>query len=577
MFSDQINCRFMPKKPNDTAIYYANKGTWHGYSLPKNDDTKNYGKFGGPYCIYTNKWMGTSLLGLSLNVEKLGEIDLKTAKTININQFPGLLKQEYEFDGFKLILTLETSTTRTSLYRAIVVNTSENERKFSMNLKGSMFEGTGTSEQIPDGWVFKVEGKDNIVWLVRFRLDAQMELNYSDNQYEFKYREMQNVQANDSLIITAVVSQFFIGDSQQEVLLSNDVLTQTQNFIDNNINLWNYLFEKLETNSNINRQMILNAFQTLYQNLRSALPEKKYFTIVEDDNPNNIFLNVEQSWFTSASLLKFDPRISLNQINFIFNNMNEDGSINKFLSINDNYIENNEIIEKPFAAWISYNIYNVAPDPNFLKTILPELDKYLNYYFNNRDIDKNGWIENSEGIEDVMINAIIFSEMHSMLKFYEKTNDFAKIEYYSQQVDRIAYTFNDKFFNLETNKYCNYDPVKKEYIDAEDATAYCLWSGIASQSIADLYAYQVADKINSDEIYYKTINSEIDPAYIYILASGFKQFGYHQIYDALKEILTQNVNYNFTNKNKLFLHKHNSKLAEKSSIMAAIYLLLTNY
>ncbi|HPX75660.1 MAG TPA: trehalase family glycosidase [Bacteroidales bacterium] len=576
-FPDQLKCRFMPKHAKDTAVFFANKGIWHGYTLPENNDTKNYGKFGGPYCFYTNKWFASSLLNLSLSVAGQGKVDLNTANAKYLNQFPGLLMQEFEFDDYKLILKLEAVTTRVSLFQAILINTSDNVKKFSMQLEGSMFDNTSKIEQIPDGWIYKVNGLEDIIWFVRFRLDSKMELNYSDSEYEFTFKEMQTVQAKDSLKITAVVAQFFNGDLQQDVLLTNDILSTPELYIDNNKNFWNFLFGHMTTQTNIRRQMTLNAFQTIYLNLRSALPTKKYFTVLPYNETENLFVNVDEAWFTAVSLLKFDPRISYNVISFILSSINEDGALKKYLSIMPEIADKNEIIDKPMAAWTVFNVYSVTQDDDFVKMCLPFLDKYLNYWFENRDVDKNGWAENSQGIEEVALNAILFTETHSMLKMYEAVDDKEKIDYYQKQVERIAENFNLYFFQVDHNRYCDFNAETQEYTVAKNSIGYCLWSGIANQSIADVYAQEMAKDINSDEIFYRVANYDMDPAYLYLMSFGFKMFNYVQIQEAIKSIYTNSVDFDFMNNNKLFVKKYESKTVEYSTYMAAIYLLMTNY
>lgn len=576
-FPDQLKCRFMPKHAKDTAVFFANKGIWHGYTLPENNDTKNCGKFGGPYCFYTKKWFAPSLLDLSLNVAGQGKIDLNTAKTKNLNQFPGLLMQEFEFDDYKLILQLEAVTTRASLYQAILINTSDEAKKFSMQLEGNIFDNTSKIEQIPDGWIYKVDGQEDIIWFVRFRLDAQMELNYSDTNYEFKYKAMQTVQANDSLKITAVVAQFFNGDLQQDVLITNDILSTPQLYVDNNKNFWNFLFGHMTTQSNIRRQMTLSAFQTIYLNSRSALPTKKYLTVLPYAETKDLFINTDEAWFTAVSLLKFDPRLSYNIVSFILNSINKDGALKKYLSLVPKIDDKGEIIDKPMAAWTVFNIYSVTQDDEFVKMCLPFLDKYLSYWFKDRDVDKNGWVENSQGIEEVALNAILFTETHSMLKMYEAIDDEEKIEYYQKQVARIADNFNLYFFQVDHNRYCDFNAETQEYTVAENTIGYCLWSGIANQSIADVYAHEIAKDINSDEIFYRLANSDIDPGYLYLMAFGFKLFNYAQIQEALKSIYTNSVDFEFMNNNKLFVKKYDSKTVEYSTYMAAVYLLMANY
>jgi hypothetical protein len=137
--------------------------------------------------------MSPGLLKLNMSIAGKGEMDFTKAKKTEIAQYPGLLTQRFDFDNIRLELNLETVTIRSSLYQALAINTSEKDQSISMSLSGSMFEGLGEGEKFPDGWMFKVDGKDDVFWVVRFRLDAAMELSYSTLDYEFKFKQMQTV------------------------------------------------------------------------------------------------------------------------------------------------------------------------------------------------------------------------------------------------------------------------------------------------------------------------------------------------------------------------------------------------
>src|SRR5690606_29929402 len=93
------------------------------------------------------------------------------------------------------------------------------------------------------------------------------------------------------------------------------------------------LFGHMTTQSNIRRQMTLSAFQTIYLNSRSALPTKKYLTVLPYAETKDLFINTDEAWFTAVSLLKFDPRLSYNIVSFILNSINKDGALKKYLSL----------------------------------------------------------------------------------------------------------------------------------------------------------------------------------------------------------------------------------------------------
>lgn len=576
-YPDQIKCHFMPKSSSDKGDYYTNKGAWHGYSLPKNSDTENYGNFGGPYCLKTEKWISPSLLNLKLVVVGKGEIDLSKASKKEIAQYPGLLRQQYIFPDFRLELNLEPVDTRTSLYQALAINSSEKDQNFSMSLKGSMFEGLGEGESFPDGWMFKIDGKEDILWVIRFRLDAPMELSYSPLEYEFKFKQTHTVKPGDTLKITAIVSQYFNGDTQDKVLKANELLTAPQGFISNNKNLWDYLFNHMSIKDSSAREISIKSLQSLYQTLRSSLPGLANFAFYPFINPDTPYTITDESWFTASAELKFDPRLSFNQFIIVMSSLNEDGSLNKYISLDPAVKNESKLIEKPMAAWTAWNIYLVAPDADFLAQSFPVLEKYLQYWYNYHDVDNNGWCETSEGVESVALNAMLFTELHCMSKMSEILNDTLKTNYYRGEIERIYMNFNIKFFDLVLNRYCDYDIKTSSTSLAQNAEGYCFWAGLANQSIAEIYAREITQKINTDVFFEMLEDYKIESGYFYILSAGLKSYNYIELSEAIKQIYIIHYSAPFNGITYHIKDQSDSKIKEYSSVVAAVMLLMTNY
>ncbi|MDD3687382.1 MAG: trehalase family glycosidase [Bacteroidales bacterium] len=576
-FPDQIKCRFMPKSPEDKGDYYTNKGIWHGYSIPKNYDYVNYGRFGGPYCLVKEKWMSPSLLKLNMSVAGKGEVDLTKAKKTEIAQFPGLLMQRFDFEDIRLELNLETVTVRSSLYQALAINTSDKEQNISMALSGSMFEGLGEGEKFPDGWMFKVDGKDDVFWVVRFRLDAAMELSYTTLDYEFKFKQMQTVKPGDTLKITAVISQYFKGDSQQDVLISNDVLNLPDGYKLNNVNLWNFLFRAMTVQDTASREISIRSLQTMYHDLRSALPGRAHFAFFPYLNQEKPVTNTEDTWFTASAMLRFDARLSFNQLVMTMLSLNVDGSLNKYLSLNPAKSAGVELNEKPMAAWTAWNIYLVSPDAEFLKKIFPLLEKYHSYWVEYRDADKNGWIENNYGVESVALNAMIFTEMHCMTKMAEMLSDTPRMEYYKTRLDTMYYNFNPKFFDEQFNRYCDYDLKTNETKIAHNSIGYCFWAGLANKAIADIYANEISMQINTGVFDKMLIERSEDPGYLYILSMGLKSYKLMELSEAIKKIYIFYYSDPASTEIYPIIDGEKNDVHEYSSLHAAVMLLMTNY
>jgi putative isomerase len=576
-FADQIKCSHFPETPDDKAEYYTSRGAWFGYTIPEVFDTENLGKFGGPYCIKTDKWMAQSLLQFNFGVAGKGSIPLASADEIEISQFAGQLQQIFTFPDYRIELNLNIVSPRTALYQATAINISDKNQSISMLLSGEMFDGLGEAEKFTDGWLYKVDKKDDIFWLVRFRLDGEMELNYSTQNYEFSFKQLQTVAPGDSIRIVAVVSQYFKGDQQQDVAISSDALNVPETHVKRNELFWNSVVELMKTEDLEYRKLCMKSLQTIHLDMRSYLPGFRNFNFVPDTGIESHYIDTDKSWLLASALIGFDPTLAMHQLASILAAKNADGSLNKFISIDKSQPLSSPLNEKPMAAWTAYNIWAVSPEKEFLTQIYPLLEEYHKYWYTSRDANKNLWCENADGIESVELNAMLFTEKYCLKKMAELMGDTVKAKKYQVEIDRIKTDFNKYFFNKEKKLYFDVDIKTNSPVATEDVIGYCLWSGLATWESAEAYAISI-DQLIFDGYYDSLFASgNYDIEYYYYLIAGLKQYTLVEISNDLKtKLLSEQLKATKTQPIKS-LDMETNKLVNNSSVAAAVLLLLINY
>lgn len=572
-----INCRYFPDSPFDNAEFYTSRGLWYGFTIPEISDKTNYGKFGGPYCLRTQKWISKSLIEFDFGISGKGVIPLSDADSAIICQFPGMLYQKFFFDKIIVELKLNYISNRTCLYQASVVNLDNKDQSVSMRLKGSAFENIGVAEKFLDGWMFKIDGKDEIFWLIRFRTDNAMEMEYSETDYKFSYKELQIIRPGNTLKMVATISQYFIGDPKQDVQVASESLENPGKYEKNNQQYWEIINNLITIDSDELKKLSLKCVVTLFNNLRSPLPEQANYYFFRGQGKENSICDIDETWLVSSALIRFDTRLAMHQLASVLTSLNPDSSINRFLSFNHDYEISSPISQKPMAAWTCWNIFSVSKDLDFLVQAFPLIEAYHNYWYTNCDKNNNSWCENSKGIETVELNALLYTEKYCLEKMSKILGDSVKVIQYQKQINDLRDNFNKHFYNDYLKQYCDISLLDDTIIISNTAAGYCMWSGLASYPIASEYAKSIDKMFNSG--YYDGLFSsgEYSIDYYYFLLSGLKLYGYNQLAELLKSSILSEV-FSLDEEDSLnYYDKDKSGFIENSSMTSAIILLLLNY
>lgn len=407
---------------------FTDKGSWHGYSLPKLEDKGNLGAFAGPTILFEHKYESMAI-NLSNGISKINilkdkePIDLEFANP-KLNYYPGKIVQSYTVDGLKIFLELIFATDRTALIKTTIENTSDEPISLDISWNGKIFKDYKHNKK-----VYNIEPsiepiKNGIDVLFNGKNEGLSERT-KENKFFIKFYEDVNINVDknksgytaslkDTLIIkpkttyTNYRTESFVFNENEYSLENSklNLLNKEDAFIQNNKRWQGYLdstFKKANIkDSKAYDNVAVKAMMTLTTNWRSAAGDIKTQGITPSISYRwfNGFWAWD-SWKNALGVLDFDSQLAKDSVRTMFDYQitehNEHRPQDKGAIIDVIYYDKLDANERnskpPLAAWVVYNIYKETNDLEFIKEMYPKLVDYHNWWYRNRDVDKNGVAE----------------------------------------------------------------------------------------------------------------------------------------------------------------------------------------
>jgi hypothetical protein len=577
LFSDDIDCRYFPKNSRDTVVdVFSTSGSWFGLGIPSANQTEKFGKFAGPYSFFDNKWISKSLLEFNFGIPGVGKIQYESANDFELVQFPGMLYQKFVFDNFYLEIRAIFISGRTCLFKADAINTSNQRVPMSWMVKGDAFEELGEADKFTDGWMYKIDNMEDVFWLIRFRLDDEMNLVFNPDSFEFSYKNPIWVEPQDTFSIVTTLSQYFKGDLRKDIMLSSEALQDPNVFFERNDNLWNFLVTNVVVQNDDLRNLSLQALQTMFLNLRSYLPTFQNYFFNQNSNQQNEAIYVDENWFYASAMIRYDPNVSIYCLNAVVSNLNIDSSLNQIIPVLGSIDNNSGLSQRPMAAWTAWNAFSAKPKKEIMQRLYPLIKASHQYWYSHQNMNGNLWCEDDNGVERPDINAMLFSEKYCLNKMAQELSFEDDVEIYQQQMDSMKLSYNSHFFDTNLAGLANINISSSSTQLNDEAIAYALWAGLAAFDVADYYANIVRNNI--EEGVYKDIfkTGKFDISYYYFLISGLKLYKYEEEANRLRGQLLEVVR-NDTKNNIIPSYGLNGKEYNNSTLTASVLLLLMNY
>lgn len=431
---------------------FSDMGAWHGYYLHKKDAKNLYGGFAGPVIIAEEYPVNLSDSINKINLKQVidGEttdIDLTKAK-VNSVYYPGRLEQTYDLDQLTLKLKLIFATNRTALIETEIVNKTDNDLTLKISWDGHIYTyynsdtqnnqmGTTLSQEDNHVKVNFIEKRSTWNYMTTeensFDIvldDKNITTQVADDELSYTITKNNDVTIAKGNSYKTYQTQSFTYTNKErtdEQLKVQDILkSPSKHFQDNNTRWQGYVdtIFKNSTETNVNYQKAaVKSMETLMTNWFSAAGAIKHDGIVPSMSYKwFIGMWAWDSWKQVVATTQFNPELAKNNVRALFDYQitkddkvrpQDAGAIIDCIFYNQNEDRGgdggnwNERNSKPaLAAWAVENVYRQTGDKEFLKEMYPKLVAYHNWWYTNRDIDKNGIAEYGGMVHDVCYNWI---------------------------------------------------------------------------------------------------------------------------------------------------------------------------
>lgn len=427
---------------NNKYNNFSDNGAWHGYYLPKEGDTDNYGDFAGPVIIgqeYPIN-LSDSLSKIYITNSDTGKVyDLSKDSKVSFTYYPGRLVEEYHLKDFTLMLQLIFPTNRTALIQTSIINNSNENLNLKLKWKGHIFnEFKENGHTIPldqkliktkDG--VEVTFKDiNYTWNFFSTNQTKFTVNYNGdtnteidgNRYTTELNNVVKIEPKGEFKTYTTESYTFTKDElNNENRKINDLLSNGDTYFKKNNDRWQGYLDKTfngtkEVDPKYN-DIAVKAVETLSTNWRSAAGAIKHDGIIPSMS-YKWFIGMWSwdSWKHAVATANFNGELAENNIRAMFDYQikpsdkvrpQDAGAVIDAIFYNKdserggkggNWNERNS--KPPLSAWSVWNVYKETGDESFLEEMYPKLVAYHNWWYTNRDHDKNGIAEYGAMVHD---------------------------------------------------------------------------------------------------------------------------------------------------------------------------------
>lgn len=440
-FPNVLNIRQQVNDPkNIEQTLFSDLGAWHGYALP--EKAENFGSFIGPMVMdLDGQWLANAFCQLRITEEgKLLNLSLSESTQ---TYFPGMLQQSFHLDELQIEQQLIFVSNRSARIRTIITNQSSFKRKLSISFSGEVLL-RATLEQEENGIRVKQENKENTFTL---QFEEPQTIRMINMGYATHPQE-RILGPGESLTFTNRQSYFL----EKEEMQVDRRTVSFEDDLEQNEQRWNgYLNRYFSTSTIVSpaeQKLAVKSIVTLLTNWRSAGKDLKHEGVFPSINYQGFYgVWSWDSWKQASGLALVHPSLAKDNIRCMFDYMDEHGMIADCIYTEKK--ENNwRDTKPPLAAWAVWNVYEQTLDVDFVRELYPQLKQYHQWWYRNRDHDRNRLCEygSTDGTriaaawESGMDNAVRYDSA-SMLR-----NSDAAWSLNQESVDLNAYLYAEKLY-----------------------------------------------------------------------------------------------------------------------------------
>ncbi|MGB0834589.1 MAG: alpha-glucosidase [Psychrobium sp.] len=411
-------------------------GSWHGFTQP--NDAAQYGGFTGPMIIAQEY-----PINLATQLDKLTISDANSEKIYafenakaDIQTLPGQLVQDYDFGDFTLHLTLQFVSQRIALIQSSFTNKLNKPLRLDLNWQGKLNQLWQPKKALTDtlkNWQPQISDDlqgitvnlpaEKQRWHMmlddsaQYQIRRDIETTNSINNKTLSYRSSASIELmpKQTRRINTTQSYWQTAElAKQDLALVNQLMTNpmyANSQVQQSKQRWQrYLNKGLNDNSLLPTDIAVKAIETLNGNWRSAAGALKHDVVTPSVTAR--WFNGAWAWDTwkhAYAMASFNPSVAKDNIRAMFDYQitrndarrpYDHGMVVDAIFYNKDKVRggeggnwNERNTKPPLASWAVWEVYAQTKDKNFISEMLPKLEAYHQWWYRNRDHNKNGLIE----------------------------------------------------------------------------------------------------------------------------------------------------------------------------------------
>ncbi len=558
---DRKHIEYLNEFSNFLPDYFFDQGAWFGLQLLEN-------QLGIDKALFLS-----DSLGYKSKAPLLQLMVLQNEQKVNfniVNKFiPGRLVQEATNDGLNIILQVVYEDHQTALVSYEMTNLTNAATSIELNIKTPSKNGRYTlSNATVD---FELDEKAKNLVNGTFNSTITLQPNESSTRYlTIRHRFNEDEPFTD-----------FSFENASAILKANQE------------RWYGYLepYQKLSANKKL---LAAKCIQTLVNNWRSPSGLYKHDGLF----PSYYYSYFNgfwawDSWRHAVALSTFEPELAKNQVRAMYDFQDDQGMIADAVWRDPAiYKPNLRNTKPPLSGWAIYEIFRVTKDTSFIKEMFPKLQKYHQWWYKNRDHNKNqlcefgstdgtreaaAWesgmdnavrfdsakmVKNNEHAwslnqESVDLNTYLYGEKQYLIALGEVLNETEFVHITTDELKQLKTRIIDRFYDVEDGYLYdfNFETDQKIKIKGPEAWA-SLWFKITSEEQAKNVISVITDTTHFNtycpfptlDASHPEFNPEngywrgpvwLDQAYIAIV--GMKNYGFEKQAEEMKNKLLANA------------------------------------
>ena len=585
-----------PKTPQDrTSLVFSDQGAWFGYGLP--DESEHNGGFSGPFLMIQENgvWSSPILSQLQFRDVESNELvdweDFEASRTSYISH----LEQTFKNKKLKVSQILFFISGHSAVITTQIKNLSSQIIQLNPIWVGTSFLPGLQIEKETNGISLTSSGSLATGSIQSY--DQIQTIKSTDSSYVISLESLELQPGESNELVLSHTFIFPEYDSDKEQILLKEAVRNPKSFLkgrkDEKQKQLNTLFANLDTTwtDSVYKDLVAKSVLTLQNNWRIPAGELKHSGLF----PSYHYIWFHgfwawDSWKHAVALSQYDIELAKEQIRAMFDFQNSNGFIADCV-YRDTTIENHNYrnTKPPLLGWAVWEIYKKSNDLSFLDEVYPKVLNQHNWWYNERDHDKDGlceygstdgtliaakWesgmdnavrfdssriLKNSDRAysldqESVDLNAYLYAEKNYLIKIASQLDKNDEAEDLAVQAHKLKFKILNQFFDEETGWFydTSIDGIKK--IEAMGCEGWIpLWAEVATQEQAEAVRTNMINpeyfntkvpfqtlsanhpKFKPDNGYWRGPNW-LDQAYFGI--KGLRNYGYHQdAYEATSKLI----------------------------------------